>query len=192
MLTLHVNAGLPISGGGVWATEQEGPELALTVDWDTCWGSHRKLARVLGCLSFFSALFQHVRALHKCSSSFSHYPCQSHWSSKQSVGNPLVSDPVLLVCGLNFSLPREGVQSMQSSLLCALLRVPIPTRSLPFSSCLIPCVSFLQPWLLWVFLPDASLFSARVAPDIDIFLICSWGKVSSVSSYSPILISSQC
>lgn len=120
----------PLVAGGwvrVSATEQDTPELSLTVDWDRCWESHRKLARVLGCLRFFSALFQHVHALHECSSSFSHCPCESHWSSEQSVGTYPVADPIALACDFNISFPRDCTQSMQSSLLCALIGVPIPT-----------------------------------------------------------------
>lgn len=45
-------------------------------------------------------------------------------------------------------LTAHGGHSLyESSLLCALIGVPTPTWTLPFSSCLIPCVSFLQPWL---------------------------------------------
>lgn len=177
----------------VSATEQDTPELSLTVDWDRCWESHRKLARVLGCLRFFSALFQHVHALHECSSSFSHCPCESHWSSEQSVGTYPVADPIALACDFNISLPRDCTQSMQSSLLCALIGVPIPTWSLPFSSCLIPCISFLQP-LLYNSLSVRCqfVFSKSCSRYRYIFLICSWGKVSSMSSYSPIFISSLC
>lgn len=90
-------------------------------------------------------------------------------------------------------LTAHGGHSLyESSLLCALIGVPTPTWTLPFSSCLIPVYHSYSLGCITVFLPDASLFSARVAPDIDIFLICSWGKVSSMSSCSPILISSLC
>ena len=88
--------------------------------------------------------------------------------------------------------PQGGTQSMQSSLLCALIGVPIPTWSLPFSSCLIPCISFLQAWLYnslsarcqFVFSKSCS----RYRYIFDMFV----RKVSSMSSYSPILISSLC
>lgn len=97
---------------GFSATEQERSELTLIVDQDRCWGSHRKLARVLGCLSFCSALFQHVHALHEYSPSFSHYSYQSHWSSEQSMGTHPVADPIALLCGFKVSLPMEGTHSM--------------------------------------------------------------------------------
>ena len=41
-----------------------------------------------------------------------------------------------------------------------------------------------------VFLPVSSLFSVRIAPDVDVFLMYLWREVSSMSSFFAILISS--
>ena len=41
-----------------------------------------------------------------------------------------------------------------------------------------------------VILPVSSLFSVRIAPRVDVFMMCLWGRMNSMSSYSDILISS--
>ena len=66
--------------------------------------------------------------------------------------------------------------------LCSLLGVWVPTWSLVFPSYPTLCVSFFTT-LIEKSLPVSSLFSVRIGPHIDVYFMCSWGQVTSASSY---------
>lgn len=91
-------------------------------------------------------------------------------------------------CGLNSSLSRKDLQAgiIPFPVYVFLLGIQVSmTVALPF----LPNSIWIFPYTLGCMSPSASLFSMRIAPCIDAFLMCSWGEVSSVS-YSAILISS--
>lgn len=118
--------------------------------------------------------------------------CRSHWFSNQLRGLILLMlDPGLgwPLCLLNCSLPRRESPSLCNPvpLLYPLIKVQVQPNC--FSS--LPtwfCVYFLQSFgYKKSLLPMFSLFSVSIAPHIYVFLMCSWGQVSSVSSYLAIL-----
>ena len=95
------------------------------------------------------------------------------------------------VCCFHCSLPME-FSFHEFSLFLALSplqRAQVPTLSFLFPSCPIICGSFLQSCLYSSLFPISSQFSVRIVPHANVFLMCSWGKVNSTSSYSAILIS---
>ena len=118
--------------------------------------------------------------------------CQSHGFSYQLRGLTLLMlDPGLgwPICLLSCSLPRRESPSLCNPvpLLCPLIKVQVqPNCCSSFPTWF--CVYFFRALVIKrVFLPVFSLFSVSIAPHIYVFLMCSWGHVSSVSSYLAIL-----
>lgn len=108
--------------------------------------------------------------------------------------------------GLVFPMrdPRTGMPNMSFKLLTppedlypfnlpfslsSLPEMQIPTWSFFLPSYLIPCESLLEPHL-YRNLSASLQFSVRIVPLVGVFLTYLWGKVSSASSNSAILVSS--
>ena len=94
--------------------------------------------------------------------------------------------PGFPILGSNYSLPREDPH----------LSNPFPLNPfpghmyLPDNFSFLPTqFHFLYPYLSGVVLPVFSQFSVRILPHVNVFLMCLWGEVSSISSYSAVLIS---
>ena len=69
------------------------------------------------------------------------------------------------------------------SLLCPLLPVKVLIWSLLLPSYLTPCGSFFTVSVVKVSFCHSHLFSVRVAPHVDGFLTCFWGKLNSISFF---------
>ena len=121
-----------------------------------------------------------------------HSPLRSPTGSPTSQG---ASSSLILTSGLgcpiygsNCSLPRVDLCSCNLHFpLSPLQGAQVLTWWFLFPSYLNLCGFFLQLW--WYRNLSASLqVSVRIVPHVDVFLMCFLGEVSSVSSYSAILI----
>ena len=135
----------------------------------TCWGSsgNESASHVVLICPFHPALGarKHLHALHKrIQSSINFLLVQS------------ALQPAKGVC-LLFARPQGW---------CAHSPGPDLIASLPLYPT--PRVSFLQPWLYRRLSASLQLLLVKIVPHVDIFLMCLWGKVSSTSSYSTVLI----
>ena len=170
----------------------------LARGWISQWGSQGKLAGAPGSFIVSSTLSlgvsKHVHALQECSLGFLQSSYKSHWFSNQLRG--------LIFHALDPGWDAQYVVWTPHSP----GRIPMPVIS-PSSSVFSPrnvgpnrITSPSLPNSMWIFLysldcrriflPVSILFSVRIALCVVVFLICSWGKLSSVSSFSTILISS--
>ena len=94
---------------------------------------------------------------------------------------------VYLMCGLNHLLPRKYLQvEYPPSVSPPRGADPDIITSLLFLPGIV-CGSFFIAFI--IFLPVSSLFSVRIVPHVDVFLMCSLRETSLASSYSIIFIS---
>lgn len=140
----------------------------------------------------FVGVNKHVCALHKMSLGFLYPSYKSQWFPKQ------LRELIFLVSSLDLGLHYVVNTPHSPGRICKLVisfsSVTPPRRASSYwLLCSLPtwlCVNFpLQSWLWKSHLPVSSLFSEREhlhALHVDVFFTCSWGEVSTVSSYSSI------
>ena len=143
--------------------------------------------------AFFTLFWEQASVYTQSHTHFSQLQCQSHWLSNQprtlalmhqspEEGHPGRSS--------SFLLPREDLQAFAIPLiLCVASQECMSQPSLLFPSYWFCVEHFYSLSYIGVFLPVSSLLLGKIIPHIDVFLIFSWGKVSSAFFYSTILIS---
>ena len=118
---------------------------------------------------------------------FSQLQCQSHQLSNQLHQSPEKGHPVW---SLSFLHPREDLKAFVIPLiLCVASQECMSQTSLLFPSYWFCVEHFYSLSYIGVFLPVSSLLLGKIIPHTDVFLIFSWGKVSSTFFYSTVLIS---
>ena len=169
---------------------------SLSSGWGVCQGSHRKAISHLCSFNHpFHPVLQEPASINallmgRIHASYSFpispigpLPSQEGLSSRQAPG---LKRPI---CGSNCSFPKEGLHPCNLSFpLSPLPGTQALTWLLLFPSYPILCRSFLKPWL-YRSLSASFQFSVRTVPRVHVFF-CLCREVSSMSSYSAILIQS--